>query len=87
VLGYASYVNGGPVFETASRGFRDFMPCASLLQSGNTGAERQDLAYTAEACTRREHHHMATTGLHQQPTPERFFNAINAYGQTEAMTV
>jgi 2-polyprenyl-3-methyl-5-hydroxy-6-metoxy-1,4-benzoquinol methylase len=28
---------------------------------------------------------MATTDLHQQPTPERFFNAINAYQQTEAM--
>ena len=28
---------------------------------------------------------MATTALHQQPTPERFFNAINAYEQTEAM--
>src|SRR5580698_7462858 len=28
---------------------------------------------------------MATTGPHQQPTPERFFNAINAYEQTEAM--
>jgi hypothetical protein len=28
---------------------------------------------------------MPTTGLHQQPTPERFFNAINAYEQTEAM--
>jgi 2-polyprenyl-3-methyl-5-hydroxy-6-metoxy-1,4-benzoquinol methylase len=28
---------------------------------------------------------MATTASHQQPTPERFFNAINAYEQTEAM--
>src|SRR6202035_2207964 len=28
---------------------------------------------------------MATTAAHQQPTPERFFNAINAYEQTEAM--
>src|SRR5258708_33099297 len=28
---------------------------------------------------------MATTGPHQQPTPERFFNAINAYEQTEEM--
>jgi 2-polyprenyl-3-methyl-5-hydroxy-6-metoxy-1,4-benzoquinol methylase len=28
---------------------------------------------------------MVTTALHQQPTPERFFNAINAYEQTEAM--
>ncbi len=28
---------------------------------------------------------MATTVQHQQPTPERFFNAINAYEQTEAM--
>ena len=28
---------------------------------------------------------MATTAWHQQPTPERFFNAINAYQQTEAM--
>src|SRR5712671_8055303 len=28
---------------------------------------------------------MATTAPHQQPTPERFFNAINAYEQTEAM--
>src|SRR5436853_3408589 len=28
---------------------------------------------------------MATTATHQQPTPERFFNAINAYEQTEAM--
>jgi 2-polyprenyl-3-methyl-5-hydroxy-6-metoxy-1,4-benzoquinol methylase len=28
---------------------------------------------------------MASTALHQQPTPERFFNAINAYEQTEAM--
>jgi len=28
---------------------------------------------------------MATTDPHQQPTPERFFNAINAYEQTEAM--
>ena len=28
---------------------------------------------------------MATTAQHQQPTPERFFNAINAYEQTEAM--
>ena len=28
---------------------------------------------------------MATTTPHQQPTPERFFNAINAYEQTEAM--
>jgi hypothetical protein len=26
-----------------------------------------------------------TTATHQQPTPERFFNAINAYEQTEAM--
>src|SRR3981189_3042709 len=25
------------------------------------------------------------TAPHQQPTPERFFNAINAYEQTEAM--
>ena len=28
---------------------------------------------------------MATTTPHQQPTPERFFNAINAHQQTEAM--
>jgi 2-polyprenyl-3-methyl-5-hydroxy-6-metoxy-1,4-benzoquinol methylase len=28
---------------------------------------------------------MATTTLQHQPTPERFFNAVNAYGQTEAM--
>lgn len=28
---------------------------------------------------------MATTAQHQNPTPERFFNAINAYEQTEAM--
>jgi 2-polyprenyl-3-methyl-5-hydroxy-6-metoxy-1,4-benzoquinol methylase len=28
---------------------------------------------------------MATTVQNQQPTPERFFNAINAYEQTEAM--
>jgi 2-polyprenyl-3-methyl-5-hydroxy-6-metoxy-1,4-benzoquinol methylase len=28
---------------------------------------------------------MATTASSQQPTPERFFNAINAYEQTEAM--
>src|SRR6266436_1171677 len=28
---------------------------------------------------------MATTAPHQQPTPERFFNAINAYGLTEAV--
>ena len=28
---------------------------------------------------------MATTAPHQQPTPERFFNAINAHQQTEAM--
>ena len=28
---------------------------------------------------------MATTGTHQQPTPERFFNSINAYQQTDAM--
>ena len=28
---------------------------------------------------------MATTATHQQPTPERFFNSINAYEQTEAM--
>ena len=28
---------------------------------------------------------MATTIPHQEPTPERFFNAINAYEQTEAM--
>ena len=28
---------------------------------------------------------MATTAPHQQPTPERFFNAVNAYEQTEAM--
>jgi len=28
---------------------------------------------------------MATTGTRQQPTPERFFNSINAYEQTEAM--
>jgi 2-polyprenyl-3-methyl-5-hydroxy-6-metoxy-1,4-benzoquinol methylase len=28
---------------------------------------------------------MATTARHQQPTPERFFNTINAYEQTEAM--
>src|SRR6266513_5107435 len=28
---------------------------------------------------------MATIAQHQQPTPERFFNAINAYEQTEAM--
>jgi 2-polyprenyl-3-methyl-5-hydroxy-6-metoxy-1,4-benzoquinol methylase len=28
---------------------------------------------------------MATTAPHQQPTPDRFFNAINAYEQTEAM--
>ena len=28
---------------------------------------------------------MATTAQHQQPTPERFFDAINAYQQTEAM--
>jgi 2-polyprenyl-3-methyl-5-hydroxy-6-metoxy-1,4-benzoquinol methylase len=28
---------------------------------------------------------MATIVPHQQPTPERFFNAINAYEQTEAM--
>src|SRR2546421_6171704 len=28
---------------------------------------------------------MATTVPNQQPTPERFFNAINAYEQTEAM--
>jgi hypothetical protein len=27
----------------------------------------------------------ATTAPNQQPTPERFFNAINAYEQTEAM--
>jgi hypothetical protein len=28
---------------------------------------------------------MTTPALHQQPTPERFFNAINAYELTEAM--
>jgi len=28
---------------------------------------------------------MATITQHQQPTPERFFNAVNAYEQTEAM--
>src|SRR6266481_4725850 len=28
---------------------------------------------------------MAATVPHQQPTPEHFFNAINAYEQTEAM--
>ena len=28
---------------------------------------------------------MATTASHQQPTPEHFFNTINAYQQTEAM--
>src|ERR1700681_1694428 len=28
---------------------------------------------------------MATTVSHQHPTPEHFFNAINAYEQTEAM--
>src|SRR5215471_11292100 len=28
---------------------------------------------------------MAATAPHQQPTPERFFNTINAYEQTEAM--
>lgn len=28
---------------------------------------------------------MATTAQHQQPTPERFLDAINAYEQTEAM--
>src|SRR6202171_3214823 len=28
---------------------------------------------------------MAATAPHQQPTPEHFFNAINAYEQTEAM--
>jgi len=28
---------------------------------------------------------MAATALNQQPTPERFFNTINAYEQTEAM--
>lgn len=28
---------------------------------------------------------MATTVAHQRPTPERFFNAINAYELTEAM--
>jgi len=28
---------------------------------------------------------MATTAQHQQPTPERFFNTVNAYEQTEAM--
>ena len=28
---------------------------------------------------------MPTTAPHQQPTPEHFFNAINAYEQTEAM--
>src|SRR5438477_10840085 len=28
---------------------------------------------------------MTGTTLHQSPTPERFFNAINAYQQTEAM--
>ena len=28
---------------------------------------------------------MTTPALHQQPTPERFFNAVNAYEQTEAM--
>jgi len=28
---------------------------------------------------------MATTASHQQPTPGRFFNSINAYEQTEAM--
>jgi 2-polyprenyl-3-methyl-5-hydroxy-6-metoxy-1,4-benzoquinol methylase len=28
---------------------------------------------------------MTTPTLHEQPTPERFFNAVNAYEQTEAM--
>ena len=28
---------------------------------------------------------MSTTAQHQQPTPEHFFNAVNAYEQTEAM--
>jgi DNA-binding IclR family transcriptional regulator len=28
---------------------------------------------------------MASAGTPQQPTPERFFGAINAYQQTEAM--
>jgi SAM-dependent methyltransferase len=28
---------------------------------------------------------MGTTASHQQPTPDRFFNSINAYEQTEAM--
>jgi hypothetical protein len=28
---------------------------------------------------------MTTPALHQQPTPERFINMINAYEQTEAM--
>ena len=28
---------------------------------------------------------MASTAHHQQPTPERFFNTVNAFQQTEAM--
>jgi hypothetical protein len=28
---------------------------------------------------------MVSTAQHRPPTPERFFNAINAYQQTEAM--
>jgi hypothetical protein len=28
---------------------------------------------------------VTTPAVHQQPTPERFINAVNAYEQTEAM--
>src|ERR1700730_5455860 len=36
-------------------------------------------------CSDGREEYMPTTGHHQHPTPERFFNAINAYEQTEAM--
>jgi 2-polyprenyl-3-methyl-5-hydroxy-6-metoxy-1,4-benzoquinol methylase len=56
---------------------------ASLRAQKKDGGARQR-HYTSEVSTDGRKS-MATTAPHQQLTPERFFNAINAYEQTEAI--
>src|SRR5256886_11374000 len=59
-------------------------PFSFGLEPRNTGCRRTVIDLNSRETDRREES-MATTATHQEPTPERFFNAINAYEQTEAM--
>src|SRR5947207_2913023 len=59
-------------------------PFSFALEARNRGCRRTVFHLNSRGTDRREES-MATTGTRQQPTPERFFNSINAYEQTEAM--